>query len=198
MTKTFDPFVTTVSGKRFHILDPLQESIDIEDIAHSLSMISRWNGHTVNGPYSVAEHCVYVSYLVCNDTLALYALLHDAGEAYTSDIPTPVKKCSQEFMDIERQIQKEIFRKFAGWNEWDDYNLIDDHVIPPDVQRADAIALASEHRDLRNPDAGGWIPLEKPDPRPVVPLYDWRKAKKLFLDRFYEITERLESAKGSQ
>ena len=53
-----EPFVHTHTGKKFHFLDPHSDEICIEDIAHSLSLKCRFNGHT-SSFYSVAQHCIH-------------------------------------------------------------------------------------------------------------------------------------------
>ena len=73
-----ESYIETVSGRKFYFLNPNPEDIDIEDIAHALSMQCRFTGHT-KWFYSVAEHAIWVSYLVPVH-LALEGLLHDASE----------------------------------------------------------------------------------------------------------------------
>ena len=72
-----------------NLVDPKPEMVHIEDIANALSNICRFTGH-VKKFYSVALHSVRVSYLVPPED-ALQALLHDATEAYMSDINSPLK-----------------------------------------------------------------------------------------------------------
>lgn len=88
----------TYSGLEFDPLNPTTDKINIEDIAHSLSMQCRYNGH-VKRFYSVAEHCNIVSHNV-RPKNALYGLLHDAAKAYTGD------------SDIENRILCCIFSAF--------------------------------------------------------------------------------------
>lgn len=82
------------SGLRVDLLDPEETSIDLHDIAHGLSNICRFTGQT-SVFYSVAEHCMHVSTIVEARTgdprLAIGGLLHDAHEAYTGDISSPMK-----------------------------------------------------------------------------------------------------------
>lgn len=82
------------SGLRVDLLDPDERSIDIRDISHGLSNICRFTGQTSTF-YSVAEHCMHVSSIVKARTgdpfLELGGLLHDAHEAYTGDISSPMK-----------------------------------------------------------------------------------------------------------
>lgn len=80
--------IVTVSGATIPLMGNFKPKIG--DIAHSLAQNNRYNGHTIR-PYSVAQHSVLVSYEVPSH-LAFQALLHDAHEAYTVDLPSPVKE----------------------------------------------------------------------------------------------------------
>lgn len=89
--------IETVSGKFVDPVDPDPKTIDINDIAWSLSRIARFAGHTITSiPYTVGQHSIFVAKMIYDDRndsdLALYGLLHDAAEAYIGDIPSPVKK----------------------------------------------------------------------------------------------------------
>src|ERR1017187_10636100 len=77
--------ITTFSGIHFWPLLPNPADIRIEDIAHALSNQCRFAGHAREF-YSVAEHSVRVSQL-CPPEDALWGLLHDASEAYLTDVP---------------------------------------------------------------------------------------------------------------
>jgi hypothetical protein len=87
VSKTRGPYIVTYTGRRFHFLDPKIDEISIEDIAHALSNVCRFTGHTKRF-YSVAEHSCLVSALCDN---RLEGLLHDASEAYMSDLSSPLK-----------------------------------------------------------------------------------------------------------
>ncbi len=87
-----------LSGRRLDLLDPTPLDIEIEDIAHGLSFVARWNGQTVGDwPYSVAEHSLLVEEIFAraNPAIAtrwkLAALLHDAPEYVIGDMISPVK-----------------------------------------------------------------------------------------------------------
>jgi len=82
--------ILTYSGKIVRPLDPHPDTIDIEDIAHALSNQCRFTGHTREF-YSVAQHSIHCSELAPSE-FQLEALLHDASEAYLSDLARPVKK----------------------------------------------------------------------------------------------------------
>ncbi len=87
-----------LSGRRLDLLDPTPMDIEIEDIAHGLAFVARWNGQTRGDyPYSVAEHSLLVEQLFAamNRGIAvrwrLAALLHDAPEYVIGDMISPVK-----------------------------------------------------------------------------------------------------------
>ena len=87
-----------LSGRRLDLLDPTPLDIEIEDIAHGLSFVARWNGQTSgNFPYSVAEHSLLVEQIFSKSSKnsekkwCLAALLHDAPEYVIGDLISPVK-----------------------------------------------------------------------------------------------------------
>jgi uncharacterized protein len=87
-----------LSGRRLDLLDPTPMDIEVEDIAHGLAFVARWNGQTRGDwPYSVAEHSLLVEeiFLRGNPAIAvrwrLAALLHDAPEYVIGDMISPVK-----------------------------------------------------------------------------------------------------------
>lgn len=105
--------IQTASGEKFYPFKPNSEKILIEDIAHALSQQCRFSGHTSwKGKmkhYSVAQHSLYCSY-ICK--YPLWALLHDATEVYSVDVPTPIKRRMPEFKEMEDKIEKAIARRF--------------------------------------------------------------------------------------
>lgn len=87
-----------LSGRRLDLLDPTPMDIEVEDIAHGLAFVARWNGQTRGDwPYSVAEHSLLVEQIFtrCNPGIGerwqLAALLHDAPEYVIGDMISPVK-----------------------------------------------------------------------------------------------------------
>ena len=87
-----------LSGRRLDLLDPTPLDIEIEDIAHGLAFVARWNGQTLGDfPYSVAEHSILVEQLYARMypnapvKWRLAALLHDAPEYVIGDMISPVK-----------------------------------------------------------------------------------------------------------
>lgn len=87
-----------LSGRRLDLLDPTPMDIEVEDIAHGLAFVARWNGQTAGDwPYSVAEHSILVEDIFSrlNPGIGakwqLAALLHDAPEYVIGDMISPVK-----------------------------------------------------------------------------------------------------------
>jgi predicted RNase H-like nuclease len=121
------------------LMDPLTarpDQILIEDIAHSLSLMTRANGH-YRQFYSVAQHCINCAAeaksLGLSQRLQLACLLHDAAEAYVADIPRPVKHRLTGFKEIEEYVQGVIFEKYglSGMTdeEWKAVGHIDDALL---------------------------------------------------------------------
>lgn len=107
---------TTFIGHEFLPNSFSEADVSIKDIAHALSRICRFNGH-IKVFHSVAEHCVEVSRKAelkgLKAEVQLYALLHDAAEAYLGDIPTPIKVLLKDYLQYEKQFEQVIFRRFG-------------------------------------------------------------------------------------
>jgi 5'-nucleotidase len=169
-------WVQTFTGKVFHPLEPQTQEIEIADIAHALSMQCRFNGHCLVF-YSVAEHCLRVSKEL-PDQLALWGLLHDAAEAYLSDLPRPVKRQIPVFGQIEDRLLKVIIEYFGlSWP------------MPEEVARFDTILLATEARDLMLAPPKSWELDVEPLSTKVEPLTA-RQAELAYLARFEELRAR--------
>lgn len=82
--------LVTVSGRHVDPLNLRVQDVSWTDIGHALSQINRWSGHTSH-PWSVAQHSIVVAALV-EPQFTLWALLHDAPEAYLTDLPRPLKR----------------------------------------------------------------------------------------------------------
>lgn len=169
--------IQTFTGKVFDVEAPSQDDIVIEDIAHALAMTCRFNGHCRRF-YSVAEHSVHVSRQV-PPTFSLWGLLHDAAEAYVSDVSSPVKKLVPQFRNLEEIILRAVLDKFQLYP-----------ALPTHVVTADQRMLASEVRDLMPTVYFPWQSwLTRPYPADEVALGCWAPevAERMFLDRYDEI-----------
>ena len=104
--------IRTFMGNLIDPFTPDPEMITLVDIAHSLSNLCRWNGHTMRF-YSVAEHSIFVQNMVQSHEDKLAAMLHDASEAYIADITRPVKHRLKNYFDVEHELMIVISRKFG-------------------------------------------------------------------------------------
>lgn len=110
--------ITTFSKTNFNTLNPNPDEVKIEDIAHALSLMCRANGHFPEF-FSVAQHSIQCAREAIARNyvpqLSMACLLHDASEAYLSDITRPVKKNMTMYLQIEEQLQNCIYEKFVGY-----------------------------------------------------------------------------------
>ena len=110
-----------LSGRRLDLLDPTPMDIEIEDIAHGLAFVARWNGQTRGDwPYSVAEHSILVEEIFAraNPGVApkwrLAALLHDAPEYVIGDMISPVKAAvGPGYGELDQRLTMAIHRRFG-------------------------------------------------------------------------------------
>lgn len=123
--------IRTHSGVLIDVFNPNPDLILIEDIAHSLAHQCRYNGH-MNCFYSVAQHSIMVCETV-PEKHKLAALLHDASEAYLSDIPSPIKKRLKGYKDLEDNLMKVIANKFGF-----------EYPLHEEVKKADLVQLKYE------------------------------------------------------
>lgn len=156
---------STCSGIAFDLANPTPAMIDPADIAWHLSMINRWCGN-LRLPYSVAQHSVLVARAIERPDWRIYGLLHDAGEAYTGDIISPLKQMIQlggfDIVGAEHRIFATVLVRLG---------------LPPmtaeiaqAVHEADQQALAAEYRDVVGSQISGWSPSATPFHDTVVPV----------------------------
>ena len=171
-------WIETFTGRKFHILNPVAAEVHIEDIAHALSLITRFTGHT-RVFYSVADHSLRVS-RACDPIFALDALLHDGSEAFLSDLNSPLKHSSDmaRYRIAERRVQLAIAECFG-------LSLKE----PENVKLVDRRMLVTEKRDLMSGNGPAWEYFTDvlPFPETVVPL-SAQEAEREFLRRFRALT----------
>lgn len=151
-----DCWIQTYSGRRVWPLQGIGQFAFV-DIAHALSNICRFGGHTRKF-YSVAQHCVHAHDLMPPEHRA-WGLLHDAAEAYLGDVVRPIKSAFTlrmgtepidhvKFSEIEKNLLRSIGNHFGlSWPPpWD---LIED---------VDCRLLISERNDLMGEPAAPWSP----------------------------------------
>jgi len=148
-----NPFLSTLSGQRFHPLAPDPDEIHEGDLASGLASRARWSGQT-SRPWSVAQHAMEVSHRLELDAgpglAAAWGLLHDAAEAWLPDWPAPVRGhlfvrvprgvdsfALVPYEEIETAILAAVAGRFGlGWP------------IPAEVWEVDLRVRATERRDL--------------------------------------------------
>ncbi|MPL60976.1 hypothetical protein DFO80_10188 [Rhodobacter sp. 140A] len=110
-----------LSGRRLDLLDPTPVDIEIEDIAHGLAFVARWNGQTHGDyPYSVAEHSLLVEQIFDRQNPGigtrwqLAALLHDAPEYVLGDMISPVKAAIGEgYHELDARLSAAVHLRFG-------------------------------------------------------------------------------------
>lgn len=151
-------WICTYSGIDFYPLDPQPVKINIVDVAHALSMLCRFGGHTSQF-YSVAEHCVRGTAALRSQGASKIVqrafLLHDASEAYLVDVPRPIKTSLVGYIEIEKTLQAIIEAKFGVEVSEEERAL---------VKHMDEVMLATEKRDLMPSLSKDWGPLPEPLP----------------------------------
>ena len=186
-----------LSGRRLDLLDPSPDDVDIEDIAHGLSRVARWNGQTV-GPhsFSVAQHSLAVEALTgllepeWPDRWRLAALLHDAPEYVIGDLISPFKAAiGLDYKTFENRLLSAVHERFGLPG-----------VLPTEItqaiKQADRIAAHFEARDLAGFDEAEALAFFG-TPESVHGLTGWRaefiaswplaQAQERFLARFGEL-----------
>ena len=109
-----------LSGRRLDLLDPTPMDIEIEDIAHGLAFVARWNGQTRGDwPYSVAEHSLLVEQIFSRENgvspkWQLAALLHDAPEYVIGDMISPVKAAvGPSYTELDLRLTAAVHIRFG-------------------------------------------------------------------------------------
>lgn len=178
MTVTLSHGIRLLSGNLFDYSDPDAGIVTIEDIANALSNICRFAGH-IPYFYSVAQHAYNVSMIVPPEH-GLAGLLHDTSEAFTNDIPTPLKHAVPMFKDLEGKIEASMGRRFGF-----------DYPLHPAVKYADSQMLGLEKVYIKG-DHSHWDVLdgvEFESERGNVILSGWPPAlaRDMFMLRYQEL-----------
>jgi hypothetical protein len=179
MTVELGHGIRLLSGVLFDYGAPEKCEVKIEDIAAALSKVCRFAGH-IHRFYSVAQHAVNVS-LIVPEEFAFDALMHDTAEAFTNDLPTPLKFAVPVFKELEEKIESAMAARF-GFR----------YPLPPEVKHADLQMLLIEKIHLKR-DYSDWSVLEG-----IVPPLDYEqhlflgrltpeRAETVFLERYREL-----------
>jgi hypothetical protein len=211
--------MTTISGADYHLggprtMSPDARPVSINDIAHHLSLINRFTGATTR-PYSVAEHSLLCSEIAQREGAApglqMAMLMHDAHEAYTTDLSSPAKvavncysmgaggvKAWSMFEDVHAEAVRDHFNLrsvFAGYKR--------------EIRRIDLIALATERRDVtayRHQANDPWAVLNDGTSEAIQPIdwenlgsatreaLSWKYWRQAFLNRYAQLQAETGSA----
>lgn len=172
MTQRLGDWMQTFSGQQFWPIDPKESEIAIVDIAHALSMMCRYGGHTLRF-YSVAEHCCHLF-----DRAPIehrkWTLLHDASEAYIVDIIRPLKPFLSEYKGYEAAVMAAVCEKF---------NM--NPVEPAIVKELDMRILGDECAQAMSKPPQPWYSVGEPL---GVTLQFWNpeEAERQFMRRFLD------------
>jgi len=182
-----------LSGRRLDLLHPSPLDIEIEDIAHGLARVARWNGQTIGDhPYSVAEHCLLVETILrrlnpkAGPAERLAALLHDAPEYVIGDMISPFKAAiGLDYKDFENRLLAAVHIRFG---------------LPPDtapalaklIKRADRLSAwfeATQLAGFREDEAAKYFPRPKFDGAELVSLkpQSTKTAERAYLGRFRQL-----------
>ena len=182
------PHITTFTHRKVNPLDVQASDICIEDIAHHLSCINRFNG-ALQIPVNVAQHSVYVSKL-SGPGHQLEGLLHDAAEAYVGDVTKWLKQSDAmaEFRAAELRAHIAVCQCFGipmyGEGLHASVEAADKLMVRFEAMRS---GIRIPHPDYGYPQMGeiqrigAWVP------------WNWRNSERAFLKRFRELNVALHS-----
>jgi hypothetical protein len=164
-------------------LNPKEGDFNIEDIAHALSLMTRANGH-FRSFYSVAQHCINCSLegekRGYSHRLNLALLLHDASEAYLSDLTRPVKISLTDYNEIERNLQTVLFRAMGvGVLTLEDEKLIsviDDDMLYYEFERLHVNGGFEREYNLME--------------RYSLDFCDMKKVEETYLERYFDLQKK--------
>jgi hypothetical protein len=170
--------IRLLSGSLFDYNDPASSCVTIGDITAALSKVCRFAGH-VHQFYSVAQHAINASRIV-EPRYAFTALMHDTAEAFTNDLPTPLKYAVPVFKELEVRIESAMANRFGF-----------EFPLPDPVKLADLQMLAIEKHYLKR-DLSAWGVLDGVQYEHLKPCVDLSpmtasRAERLFLERFDEL-----------
>jgi len=185
-----------LSGRRLDLLDPSPADVEIEDIAHGLARVARWNGQTRGEAiFSVAQHCLLVVEVAdsldpqADRATRLMTLLHDAPEYVIGDMISPFKSViGTSYRVTEARLLSAIHRRFG-------LPAITPEDIRVAIKRADKIAAfleATELAGFSEDEARTNFAIPLPLPQPVAGLrltpLAAKDAQAAYLRRFAELT----------
>lgn len=188
-----------LSGRRLDLLNPHPDDIEIEDIAHGLARMARWNGQTLGQhAYTVAQHVVFVERIADLEKpdwtrqWRLAALLHDAAEYVIGDLISPFKNAiGLDYKTFENNLMTAVHTRFGLPNTLPGE-------IKSQIKRADRIAAYFEATELAgfSPDEAEAFfhvhnkpALQQEFKQNLIVPWPAATAQQHFLARFRELTE---------
>lgn len=174
--------ILTFTKKMFNPLQPDEDLIDIRDIAHALCFLCRANGHFPTF-HSVAQHSLECQQEAkmrgLSKRLQLACLLHDASEAYLSDVTRPVKAEMPLYLKLEEPLQDAIWKKFLmqplSKEELDVVFGIDDDLLYHEFFTHTGYALSEEVPAIVS--------------KPTFAFEEFSQVERAFLAAFEELTQ---------
>ena len=177
-----------LSGRRLDILDPSPLDVEVEDIAHGLARVARWNGQTIGTrPFNVAQHSVIVLDMCLQlkpgwkREWQLAALLHDAPEYVIGDMISPFKAVlGGNYKAVEKRLEEAVHRRFGLPAE-----------LPAEVEklikkadRACAFFEATQLAGFSVEEAAKFFPVPKKIEPLTLEILSTEESQTLFLQRF--------------
>ncbi|MGL4655851.1 MAG: phosphohydrolase [Sarcina sp.] len=176
--------IKTYSKIKINPLNPNPDLILIDDIAHSLSLMCRANGH-VSEFFSVAQHSICCAEEAIargySNRIALALLLHDGSEAYLADITRPVKKSLTFYLEVEDKLQNTIYKKYLGSDltkeESEKLGIVDDAILYHEL-----LVFMDEKLDFKDTDLKS---------KPNFSFEPFKEVEDRFKELFNELTNKL-------
>jgi len=182
-----------LSGRRLDLLDPSPLDIEIEDIAHGLARVARWNGQTKGShAFSVAQHCLMVERIVhelrpkAARALRLAALLHDAAEYVIGDLISPFKTAvGLDYKAFENRLERAIHIRFGLPPE----NTADEAALIKRADRISAYFEATQLADFSIEEARNFFGAPRGISPPRLTPLPATEAQAAYLDRFRRLCD---------
>lgn len=185
-----------LSGRRLDLLEPSPLDVEIDDIAHGLARVARWNGQTHGDhAFSVAQHSVVVWQIFCEifpkstANEELIALLHDGPEYVIGDMISPFKAVlGGEYEAVENRLQEAIHLRYS-------LPAQTPKILKTNIKRADSISAyfeATELAGFKQTEARKFFGTPRgftADALNIKPL-SASASQKLFLDAFQRIEQK--------
>jgi hypothetical protein len=197
-----NPWIQTASGQAYDLLAPDPSTIVLGDVATALSNLIRFTGHA--GPYTVAQHSVVGARVLRHeghaDGVQRAFLLHDAHEAVTGDVASPVKRALRSLFRATLSEESDGFYTCEEdrentypqdpWTRFEEFHRLafarrfgTPRELPKAVLEMDLRMLVTEARDLLLPPPKPWgIPAEPIEGLRIARCWSPREARAEFLD----------------